>query len=173
MYATIPSLGTEFEPIVISVGSLHGGSSANVIPDEAYLSGTLRTLRRDVRQTALQKIERIGEELFEKTGCEVDWKLGYSAPSVVNNEQLVELVSQAARQALGGDAVTEIEIPSMGGEDFSYYLEHVPGALTRLGSAGEHFGRHPLHSPYFDIDEAAIQHGVKLLVASVIEYFAP
>ena len=92
---------------------------------------------------------------------------------MVNDSDVAALVSQAAAKVLGKDAIEPIEKPSMGGEDFSYYLERIPGAMFRIGSSSEQIGKHPLHSPNFDIDERVIAIGVKLLVTTVIEYFDP
>ncbi len=173
VYATVRSGPGPSDSTVISVGAFQAGHSANVIPDEALLSGTLRSHRRDARQTALKAIHEISHTLTNQTGCKIEWRLGFSAPSVVNDTGTVAVIKDAARKLLGSDAIEPIGQPSMGGEDFSYYLEHIPGAMFRIGSSSEQIGKHPLHSPNFDIDERVIAIGVKLLVATVIEYFDP
>ena len=72
---------------------------------------------------------------------------------------------------LGKNAVEPIPPPSTGSEDFPYYLEHVPGAMFRMGTSSEQLGQEPLHSPRFDIDQRAIACGVRLMAATVSEYF--
>ncbi|QDV14346.1 putative hydrolase YxeP [Rosistilla oblonga] len=161
------------EATVISIGRFDAGNKANVIPDNAILEGTLRTFHSGARAAALETIGKVSEAVTLATGCEIDFELGFSAPAVDNDPALVEVISHAARQTLGKHAVEPIPRPSMGSEDFSYYLEHLPGAMFRLGTCSEQIGQEPLHSPHFDIDQRAIAGGVRLLAATVIEYFDP
>lgn len=172
VYDTVPPDGPETDS-VISFGTIRAGNTGNVIPDEAHLSGSLRCIRRDQRQRILTEIHQIGETLHDETGCVVDWKLGCSAPSVINDSRLTSLIQQSAALVIGGENVEQITNPSMGGEDFSYYLEYLPGAMFRLGTRSDQIGNHPLHSPMFDIDQRAISIGVKMLVCATIRYFEP
>lgn len=161
------------ETVVFSVGRMEAGHSANVIPDTATLAGTLRSLDRDSRQVAWETLEDVCEAIQRETHVKVDMSMGSSAPAVINDRQLVDLLANAASEVLGPGAVEWIEQPSMGSEDFSYYLELIPGAMFRLGIAGEQVGRAPLHTSTFDIDQGAISIGCKLFAAAVIDYFRP
>jgi len=161
------------DTVVISVGKLIAGNSANVIPDTAELEGTLRTLTPDSRTGVLETLEDICEGVGRETQCKLELQLKMSAPAVRNDPVLVELLDQAVRQTLGAEAVDPIDLPSMGSEDFSFYLEHIPGAMMRLGIAGDQVGHSPLHTPLFDVDERAIANGAKVLATAAILHFAP
>lgn len=161
------------ETVVLSIGMIEAGHSANVIPDTAKITGTLRSLSVDARRRALEVLEDVGEATARETGCEVRLRLGTSAPAVMNNPSLTRLLHDSAIQVLDPASVDWIDQPSMGSEDFSYYLDHVPGAMFRLGVAGEQVGGAPLHTGNFDIDEHAIGHAAKLFATAVINYFDP
>ncbi|MEO1615733.1 MAG: amidohydrolase, partial [Planctomycetota bacterium] len=159
------------ETVVLSVGQIEAGHSANVIPDRATVRGTMRSLSIDGRRQLLETLEDVGESVRRETGCEVKLKLGMSAPAVVNDSHLIGVLREAATHVLNPAAVEWIDVPSMGSEDFSYYLEHVPGAMFRLGVAGGQVGSAPLHTGGFDIDEQAIECAVKLFAGSIIHHF--
>ncbi|TWU17513.1 putative hydrolase YxeP [Novipirellula galeiformis] len=161
------------QTVVFSIGQMEAGHSPNVIPDSASLAGSLRSLDAQARRVALETLEDVCEAIEVESGCKVEMTLGFSAPAVVNSTPLVDLLSTSATQLFTAGAVEWIDEPSMGSEDFSYYLEHVPGAMFRLGVAGEQVGHAPLHTPAFDIDERAILVGAKLFAAAVIAYFDP
>ncbi|OYP32939.1 M20 family metallopeptidase [Rhodopirellula sp. MGV] len=161
------------QTVVVSVGMIQAGHSSNVIPDTAYASGTLRTLHPSARRRALEVIDSISEAVKQQFGCEIKIAWGTSAPAVFNDRKLVALIHDSIVEMLDPAAVDWIETPSMGSEDFSYYLEHVPGAMFRLGVSGSQVGSSPLHTGGFDIDEQAIAHGIQLFAATAIRYFDP
>ena len=161
------------ETVVFSIGQIEAGHSANVIPDTASLEGSLRSLDQESRRVALETLEDVCEAIQRETECKVEMKLGYSAPSVINDHKIVALLADSVTQAFTAGAIEWIDDPSMGSEDFSYYLEHVPGAMFRLGVAGDQIGHAPLHTSVFDIDERALAVGSKLFAAAVINYFDP
>jgi amidohydrolase len=172
-YRRVPRAINAHDTVVLSIGMIEAGHSANVIPDSAKLYGTLRTLCVDARRKTLEVLEDLCEATAIETGCQVKVRLGMSAPAVINSPALTRLLSDSAVQILDPAAVDWIDEPSMGSEDFSFYLEHLPGAMFRLGVAGEQVGTAPLHTGSFDIDEHAILHAAKLFAASVINYFDP
>jgi len=161
------------ETVVFSVGQIQAGHSANVIPDTASLSGSLRSLDQESRRVALETLEDVCEAIQRESGCKLEMRLGASAPAVVNDARLVDLMVDSIGQTLTAGAVEWIGQPSMGSEDFSYYLEHVPGAMMRLGVSGEQVGNAPLHTSAFDVDERALAIGSQLFAATVINYFDP
>lgn len=161
------------ETVVFSVGQIEAGHSANVIPDNASLSGSLRSLDQESRRVALKTLDDVCEAIQRESGCELEMRLGASAPAVVNDAKLVDLMVESIDHTLTAGAVEWIERPSMGSEDFSYYLEQVPGAMLRLGVSGEQVGNAPLHTAAFDIDERAIAIGSQIFAATVIHYFDP
>lgn len=172
-YARLSRVLDPHETVVFSIGQIEAGHSPNVIPGTARLAGTLRSLDASNRRVALDTLEAISNGIADETGCHVEMRLGVSAPPVNNDPKLVQLLRDAAARVIDPAAVDPIDQPSMGSEDFSYYLEHVPGAMLRLGVAGSQVGREPLHTPLFDIDERAIAVGAKLFAAAAIGHFAP
>lgn len=161
------------EPVVVSIGSLHGGHSSNVIPGEVVFQGTLRTLTHDTRENALEKIRRVAAGVSEITGCRVEMDIGISGPAVINDPTLSQILCHAGGSALGPERVVEIERPSMGSEDFAFYSERIPVAMFRLGCRSTETGHHPLHTPAFDIDEEAMLHGSRILARAVVLWSAP
>jgi amidohydrolase len=147
--------------VVVSFTTIHGGRTHNIIPDAVELSGTVRTLRPDVQRAVKKRLREVCEEtcrLFGATAA-FDYIEGYAA--VVNDAAVVERVEEVARRAFGTERVQAIA-PVMGGEDFAYYLQRVPGAFAFLGIGD---GRpHPHHNARFDIDERALPIGVRLMV---------
>ncbi len=94
-----------------------------------------------------------------------------AVPSVQNDPQLTQLLESACREAWGNERVQIINEPSLGAEDFSVYLEQVPGCMFRLGVGIPEQKNHPLHHPQFDIDEAAIVTGVVALAYTAYQYY--
>ena len=172
-YRRVSRTANPHETVVFSIGKIDAGHGANVIPDSAHMSGTLRSLDAESRRVALETLEDVCESIRRETGCKVDMKLGVSAPGVINDPAIVQLMNDSVCQMLSAGAVELIDEPSMGSEDFSCYLEHIPGAMLRLGIAGQQVGSAPLHTSNFDIDEHALAVGAKVFAATVINFFDP
>ena len=148
------------DPIVLSITKISAGTTHNVLPDAVDLLGTLRTLSPEARQRGRDAFERICTHVAAAHGCsaEVDIEQGYQP--TINDARAVELVRDIA-----GDAFLELPASNMGGEDFSYVLEKVPGAMAFLGVAPEGEdakGRAPLHNAAMMIDESVLPQGVAL-----------
>ena len=152
----------------MTFGCIRGGTSPNIIPDEVELLGTIRTFTDRAAAVVEERIVQVARGLSaaSRTAIEVAFRRGTEA--VVNDPEVTAVCVQAARQVVGAANVEEIRLPSMGGEDFSGYLKHVPGCLLRLGVAALDRPRHSLHSQHFDIDEAALAIGARLLAHSVV-----
>lgn len=145
----------------VTFGAVEAGNALNAIPSKATARGTVRVLDRVVWGDAPKLIEQILEATFAPFN--VTWELDYTrgAPPVVNDEHATALMANAGRASIGLDAVVNA-MQSLGGEDFSWYLEEVPGSMARLGA------RVPgtevdLHSGMFDVDERCIALGVRVL----------
>jgi amidohydrolase len=151
-------------------GIVSGGQAANVIPTEVRMVGTFRTHHRDVWDAARRVIEDALAEILAGYRLELLLDHRRGAPPVVNDAAVTAMVARAAAAALGEAAVVEAE-PSQGGEDFSFYLDHVPGTYCRLGVARpDVMGPAPaLHTSLFDVDEQAISVGIRFLVHAVLE----
>lgn len=156
------------EPAVITVGTIHGGTAPNIIPEEVTFSATIRSFDPGVRRTLHAEIERACG-IARALGGDYGLRIVEGYPPTVNDEGMTELVRRAAEELLGTDRVVIVE-PTMGAEDFSYYLAKAPGCFFRLGSGFP--GEEPRvgHSPCFDIDERALPIGAAML-ATVAERY--
>jgi amidohydrolase len=114
-------------------------------------------------------MKAIVEGVAKSTGCALELRCSHFCPPTDNDPAVVDEVAAAARELLGDGGVHWIELTSMGGEDFAFYQERVPGAFVRLGAAmADPRARRPLHSSTFDINEAALPVGAKLLVRAAL-----
>ena len=159
-------------PVVVTIGTIHGGFRYNVIAPEVELAGTVRSFDAKLRTELPGRIERIARGVASGFGAEVDvaYELGY--PATVNDAAMTEL-ARAAAATVVGDAGAVTMTPIMGGEDMSYFLEKVPGCFAFIGSANAARGLdHPHHSPRFDFDEAALPIGVQVLVRTAERYLS-
>ncbi|HUQ40108.1 MAG TPA: amidohydrolase [Acidimicrobiales bacterium] len=151
-------------------GSVHGGEAANVIPTSVVLRGTARALQREAWDAAPDLIRRLLDGIVGPMRAEYHLDYDRGAPPIINDRHCTTMLDLAATTALGPDSVTETA-QSMGGEDFSWYLEHRPGSFARLGvkPAGSERPAADLHSGAFDVDESAIDVGVKLLTQLALD----
>ena len=158
------------EPAVITVGKIQAGTAPNVIPNEAVLEGTLRTLDRELRERLVRRVEEVavGVARAMRADCRVEFELGY--PPVVNDPAMAELAVGVARELVGDERVLAGE-PAMPGDDMAYFLERVPGCYFNVGSRNEARGLTGAHhQPRYDIDEEALPVGVEMLVRLVERY---
>jgi len=165
----------EVDPIeaaVVSVCAFLAGDAFNVIPDTAELRGTVRTFtaeNRDLLERRLGEVVR-GVAASLRAEATVEYSRGY--PATVNDPAMTELVAAAAGEVVGADKVV-VGPPMMGAEDFSYFLERVPGSFFFVGSRNEERGLvwgH--HHPRFDLDEAALAVGIEALTRTTLRYLA-
>lgn len=149
-------------PVVVTFGTINGGTRHNVVATEVTLTGTLRTLHPATRELLVRRIPEVvrGTAEVHRASASVELEHGYAVG--VNDGWLVDVVRSAAADVLGHERVVELEAPSLGGEDFFAFGDSgVPVAMHRLGVANAERGIvHPAHSPDFDLDEAALPAGV-------------
>lgn len=159
------------EPAVVSVGRLSAGSAFNIIAERATFEGTVRTLSEEVRSLIEEKMERIVKGVCEGTGASYDLEYQRGYPSLVNHPAQTDVVRRAIE---GSDRCTLVEMkPIMGGEDFAYYLQEVPGCFFFVGAGNEDKDAvYPHHHPKFDFDEDALSVGVEALLATYLQYTA-
>ena len=141
-------------PAVVSVCCIRGGETFNVIPERTEFMGTARSLHADIRALLSERIGAIGRGIAQLRGLAFDfqWIDGY--PPVVNDARASTLAAEAARAVLGDPRVVALSRPSMGGEDFAFYLQKVPGCFWILNTQAPARGIvHPNHNPRFDVDE--------------------
>lgn len=156
---------------VLTMGKIYGGTAANVIPDEAVMEGTVRTVNNAARTLVEQRIRTIAEcgAKAMEASCEVEYKRG--VPALECDGSVTELLIEAAEEQLGKDKVQMLEIPSMGSEDFARYLEIVPGAMFRIGTASENpASRLPLHNGGIVFDEKAVAAGAAVFCGLAAKY---
>jgi amidohydrolase len=155
------------ETAVLTLGAFNAGTVFNVIPDEAELKGTVRVFDAALGRAMLADIERTCAGLCAASGAEYRFVPTIGYPALINDPAIAGLVRAAAAETLGEEAVREV-LPLMGGEDFAYYLERVPGAFFLVGAGNDREAVHPHHSPRFDIDEAALEVGCRTMVNAVL-----
>ncbi|HTS42943.1 MAG TPA: M20 family metallopeptidase [Puia sp.] len=152
-----------FSPSVLSITSVQGGHTTNVIPSEVKLMGTFRAMDESWRFKAHELIRKITTELVHSLGAEVDLHIDVGYPVVYNNEQLNGIARTRAEEYMGKENVLETEI-RMGSEDFGYYTQVIPGCFYRLGVMNIEKGIvSGVHTPTFDVDESAIGIGMGIM----------
>ena len=158
--------------LLLVFGAVAAGGAANVIPTLSVLRGSLRTPERDVWRSAEELMSAALARVVDPTGAA--WQLDHhrGVPPVVNHERETALIAAAGRRALGGDGV--VTSPrSAGADSFSWYLERTGGSYARLGTHRRgSVDRLDLHAGSFDVDEAAIDVGVSVLVHTVLDTLA-
>jgi amidohydrolase len=151
------------EPAVVTVGRFEAGRAPNVIPDHAEIEGTLRAFSHEVRQALRTRLREVLEGAAAAHGARVELELREGYPPVINDAAAVERVREVARDVVGESKLHEPPAIAAS-EDFSYYLEKLPGAFVFVGAGNEARGITAAHhSPRFDIDEDALPVGTRLL----------
>lgn len=158
---------------VVSVTRISAGTADNIIPNEATFLATVRTLTREARKLAGEAIRRRCEGIAAANGCTVRfrWEDGY--PATVNDPAMTDYVMQVTKATLGPDRYLPAARAVMGGEDFAYYLEKVPGCFFMLGVQPPDRTDYPgLHTDHYDFTDAAIGVGIRMYVQLVLSYTA-
>ncbi len=158
------------ESAVVTIGRFHAGTASNIIPHEAILHGTVRTLKPAVRDKILSRIDDLLNGLEKAHQVRAELKITPGYPLLENDLALVDYVRECAGELLGKDCVHEGS-PRMGAEDFAYFLQKCPGVMIRLGCHDPEKGfQYGLHSPFFDFDERALDVGVRLFTRLLSRY---
>jgi hippurate hydrolase len=159
-------------PSVLSICSVHGGNTTNVIPSEVKLMGTFRAMDEVWRFKAHELMLQQAKGLSLATGAEIDFKVDVGYPTVDNEPVITEAAWKLADTFMGASNVEETE-KRMGAEDFGYYSQVIPGCFFRLGVRNEAQGIiHNVHTPHFNIDEEAIENGVGMMAWLGTQLFA-
>jgi amidohydrolase len=159
---SMQTLSREINPLypsVITIGKVVAGTAANVIADSAILEGSIRTTRPEVRDHLHRGLQRMARALGELHGAQIEVSISDGYPPVANTRRETRLAQAAAARVVGEAGLVAMEHPSMGAEDFSYYLERLPGCYVRFGARIADQEYIPLHSPAFDIDEGVLKVG--------------
>ncbi|MDV3243349.1 M20 metallopeptidase family protein [Methylocaldum sp. GT1TLB] len=146
-------------PSVITIGQVSAGSAPNVIAETATLRGSIRTTLPEVRKHLLEGLERMAKGIGDLHNARIEVIVNEGYPPVVNTLVESEIARRAAGKIVGEKGLVSMEYPSMGSEDFAYYLQEIPGCYVRLGARREGWEHIPLHSPAFDFDEEVLKIG--------------
>jgi amidohydrolase len=158
------------EPAVLTVGEIGAGTAYNIIPETARLGGTVRTLNEDLRRRIPERIEHLARGVAQGMRGDVRFDYEFSYPVTVNDEYAAWRALGVAGDLLGEENAIELASPSMGAEDFAYFLEKIPGAFIWLGVGEDVSG---LHTSTFAFDEEILPRGSALLTALALESLSP
>ncbi|WP_221089960.1 M20 family metallopeptidase [Deinococcus aquaedulcis] len=161
------------DALVVSVTKFVSGTTHNVIPDSAELMGTVRTFDPALRERAPQLIERVVGGICAAHGAEYDLRYDFGYRPLINTDWVAAQLREVALDVVGEDRFREAK-PTMGGEDFSAYLEKAPGAYFNVGAGSDEAdSRWPHHHPRFTIDETSLETGVQMLHAAALRLAQP
>ncbi len=148
---------------VVTIGKVNAGTAHNIIPNTATLSGTLRAITPQTRQLLHEEVQQIARGVASAHGIDTDIQMNWNSPPIVNPPQQTEWAREATTKVLGADGVVPMNFLNMGGEDFAFYMEKIPGCFIRIGAREEGGEVIPAHSPRFYAAEEAIFVGAAVL----------
>ncbi|MEG1002549.1 MAG: amidohydrolase [Clostridium sp.] len=158
-------------PAVVTVGTFHGGTAQNIIPEEVEISGIIRTMTVEDREFACRRVTEIAEGIATVGRGSAKVLIEESYPCLTNNDDCVSLIRNAANKILGEENVLEQKAPSMGVESFAYFAMERPAAFYFLGTSNKDKGTNKsAHSSLFDIDEDALPLGVAIQCQAAFDY---
>ena len=157
------------EPLVVSVCRISGGTNSNVIPDGVEMEGTVRYFNPDLGKKIPAILKRIVKGVCDAMGA--SYEMSYSSPYIptINHPTIVELGKSIAKNVLGPHGWKDLKDPSMGGEDFSYYITEYPGAMFRIGMGTKYA---PLHNARFDFNDHTLKDGILFLTSTALEFLS-
>ncbi|WP_108651671.1 M20 metallopeptidase family protein [Dongshaea marina] len=156
--------------VVLSVTQLHAGDSFNSLAQTVHCQGIVRTYTREEQQK-IEHLIRSSLYAYEAQGYRIEFRFIKGYPAVENHPQCVERIAQAAGQLLTEGQLNTQMSPYGSGDDFSYYLHQIPGAMLFLGSSQAEFSdAHPLHSPHYQVDERCMPLGCALLMQLALDF---
>ena len=152
------------KPAVVTIGTIAGGTSSNIIANEVKLSGTVRSFCPDVRDAMENRLKEVCCTTAQAYGTTCDFEYCRCTPATINEAASTEMAQKAVAQLFGNEAMVHLE-KTTGGEDFAWFLERIPGCYLFVGARSEEKGRcWPHHHECFDIDEDALVNGAAVLV---------
>jgi len=157
-------------PLVVHVGTIHGGNAFNVVADNVQLKGTVRTHDETLRRSIPERMDRIVKGVTEalRGTHELDYRFGY--PPVINDSAMTKLVKEVATQVVGVKGVIEVP-PVMTSDDMAFFLKEVPGCYYFVGAANAGRGLNkPHHNSMFDFDEEALVIGAETMTRVALTY---
>jgi amidohydrolase len=159
------------EPLALSVTTIHGGTATNIVPASVLMTGTLRTVNDSVRDRCVEAMERLIKGTAEAHGAKATLVLRHNYPATMNHAAPTEFLQTLARDLFSKDRVKLMPAPSMGGEDFAYFLQRIPGSYFFLGMDDGRSGGYPsLHHPAYDFNDGALPVGMKMFIHAALAY---
>jgi amidohydrolase/hippurate hydrolase len=159
------------DPLVITFGTINAGTASNIIPDEVIMTGTVRTVNHETHDKIFSKLERIVVHTAISMGGAAELEVNIGTPPLIADEKIVDLIDESAASVIGKANVKYLREPSMGGEDFAFYLEKIPGALIRVGTSNNNQkSKISLHNASIIFDEKAIITGIKVMSKTALNY---
>ena len=157
-----------FEPAVVSIGTVTGGFTENVIPESVRITGTLRFTDMNVHKQIREEMKR-AFEIAKTLGGDYELRFDYGGPPMINDKLVSNVIEKTGKDLLGDENVHEIQ-KTLGAEDFGEFMKHAPGAMFTLGTQKAGHEEYLLHHPKFDIDERALPIGTAVLVETTLRF---
>ena len=154
---------------VVTIGTIHGGVRSNIIAPDVKMTGTIRTVRSRVREHLFEAIPRVARLTAEALRACAGVEIREGTPVLVNDDGMFDRLVSVAERVVGKDRIVAFENCSMGGEDFAFFTERVPGVMFRLGVGFKDKDNAPLHSSCFKVDESAFIYGVAALAGLALD----
>ncbi len=160
----------QVDPALISIGTINGGTASNIIASQVKITGTIRTLFPEQQQNLLKKFKQLLTDLAKAYGARISLDIDQVAPALTNNPQLVQHMAQLLEDIPDIKELDLASKPVLGGEDFAYFAQQVPGCYLKIGCGNQKRGIiYPLHSNRFDLDENALGLATKVLAATACQ----
>lgn len=158
------------EPVVLSMGSIHGGSLPNIIADTVEMRGTVRAIDQATRERMQRRVTELAELVSSGMSAKAEVKYEFGYPPTVNDASLIDLAEETLSSLYGKTSIQHLSHSQMTSEDMAYYMEQIPGAFLLVGTGGKESGKYPLHHPQMTIDEKSLALGAQFLSRFVENY---
>lgn len=160
-------------PAVITMGTIEGGKAGNIICDHVIIKGTVRTINEAIRKDIPVMMEEAIKGVCKSMGATYNFGYVFGQPELINDNAMVDILRGEAEKIIGAESCIDLVDPVMGGEDFSEYLQITSGAFFRLGTCDPDKNTCvPQHNSRFNVDDDALQYGMKILSATALEYLS-
>ncbi|WP_368182837.1 M20 family metallopeptidase [Anaerotruncus rubiinfantis] len=170
LQSVVSRMTDPMEPAVLNVGVLEAGGRENVLAQSAVLKGTCRVFNPKTRENLKARMQQVMEGVCAAFGATGEFLYTYGYPPLLSDPELTQFCSDAATELFGPDGVVVKPKPAMGGEDFAYYTEVIPGAFISLGTGRAEGPNAPMHSPHLMVEEGSFVNGVSFMTKVAVDY---